>query len=81
MDNISIPTTSHGVAKPVTDEERAKDNIGFTDPNLHRRIDPSHPEEETADRKYTLGIYDGIHSYRTVEKFHHDEESTTCEIP
>ena len=36
---MDVPATAHGVAKPVTPEERAKDEVGYTNPNLHRRID------------------------------------------
>ena len=28
-----------------------------------------------------VGILDGMHSFRVVDIFVHDEESTTCEIP
>ena len=76
--------TARGVAKPLTPEEQAKDEFGFTHPNLHRRIDPRDPEEgskEVRPKAYTVGVYDGINSYRTVQSFYHDEESTTCEIP
>lgn len=76
--------TASGVAKPLTPEEQAKDDLGFTHPNLHRRVDPQESAEgskEVAPRKYTLGVYDGINSYRTTEITYHDEESTTCEIP
>ena len=77
--------TAQGVATtPLTPEEQAKDDLGFTHPNLHRRIDAQDPPEgskEVQPRKYTLGVYDGINSYRTTQIFYHDEESTTCEIP
>lgn len=32
-------------------------------------------------QRVVLGVWDGVHSYRTTETFTHDEESTTCEIP
>ncbi len=76
-----FPKTAQGIAKPATEEDIARDEIGYTTPNLHRRVDPKQHEGEIAERKYTLGIYDGLHSIRTVETFTHDEESTTCEIP
>lgn len=78
---IRFPKTADGVAVPATEEDIERDQIGYTTPNLHRRVDPSHPDTEVRDRKYTLGVYDGIHSMRTVEQFFHDEESETCEIP
>lgn len=75
--------TAHGTMKPLTPEEEAKDQLGFTNPNLHRRIDPQTPADpkEVRPREYTIGVYDGINSYRTTQIFYHDEESTTSEIP
>lgn len=82
--NIKDFRTAQGVATtPLTPEEQEKDDIGFTNPNLHRRVDPQTPSDpkEVAPRKYTIGVYDKLHSYRTTEITYHDEESTTCEIP
>ena len=72
-----------GVAKELSEDDKIRDDVGFTNPNLHRRVDPQTPSDprETAPRSYTIGVYDGIHSFRTTEVFYHDEESTTCEIP
>jgi len=78
---IEFPTTAQGVAKVASESDIANDLHGYTTPNLHRRVDPSHLDTEVADRKYTLGVFDGIHSTRVVETFTHDEESETCEIP
>ena len=36
-----------------------------------------HPYPQTV----VLGVWDGVHSYRTTTTYTHDEESTTCEIP
>lgn len=76
--------TAEGIAvTPLTPEEQAKDDLGFTHPNLHRRIDPQPPTDprEVRERSYTIGVYDKLNSYRTTEISYHDEESTTCEIP
>ena len=69
--------------------------FGFTNPDLHRRID-NDPEIPVGSNysfvKYdengvpykqhvVIGVWDGLHSYRTTKTFIHDEESTTCEIP
>ena len=78
---MEVPKTASGVTKVATEEDIQRDIQGFTYPNLHRRVEPSRSEGEVADRKYTIGIYDGLHSTVTVERFTHDEESTTCEIP
>ena len=83
MDQYYPEHTANGIAKPATEEELELDELGYTHPNLHRRVDPQTPEDprETRPREYTLGVWDGQHSYRTTETFYHDEESTTCEIP
>lgn len=70
-------------------------DFGYTNPNLHRRIYDEQTAPAGSDYPFVvydsegnpypqsvkLGIWDGIHSYRTTETFTHDEESTTCEIP
>ena len=80
---IEFPQTAHGVAVPLSVEDEQRDEHGFTNPNLHRRVDPQNPSsaEEVAPRQYVLGVYDGIHSFRTEIISTHDEESTTSEIP
>lgn len=67
---------------PLTVDEQAKDDIGYTNPNLHRRVDPQQPTDpdKVKPDSYQLGIY-GTNSYRTTTTYYHDEESTTCEIP
>ena len=70
-------------------------DFGFTNPDLHRRID--NDPEIPAGSDYTfveydedgqpykqdvvIGVWDGLNSYRTTNTYTHDEESTTCEIP
>lgn len=61
----------------------AKDEVGFTHPNLHRRIDPQEPTPESgelAPREYSVNIC-GKNSYRTTTICVHDEDSETSEIP
>lgn len=81
--NIDDLRTTRNVIKPLTPQEQVKDEIGYTNLNLHRRIDPQQPEDprEALPRSYSMGVYDGINSYRTTTIYYHDEESTTCEIP
>lgn len=67
-----------GPMKPADAKDLIKDEIGFTNPNLHRRIET---ETEEGQKRYTIGVYDHQHSYKTVDYSTHDEESTTCEIP
>lgn len=71
-----------GPAKPVVDSTGtkdpnglARDELGFTHPNLHRRIeaqDRKLPEE--MPRQYEFGIY-GTDSHQVRKKIFHDEES------
>lgn len=80
---VDIPMMGQGPATPATEEDIERDKIGFTGPNLHRRVDPQIPapdSEEYKPRSYDIGIY-GYDSYRTVEIYLHDEESETSEIP
>lgn len=82
MDNI-FPKTGQGLAVIADAEALDKDKVGFTHPNLHRRIDPQPPEEGSGEvrcRDYKLGVY-GTNSYRTTVINTHDEESTTSETP
>lgn len=68
-------------AKPANDIEKQKDQIGFTHPNLHRKINPhSQYKPETAPRGYHLSI-NGLNSIRTTEIHMHDEESEYEETP
>lgn len=69
--------------------------MGYTHPNLHRRIDQDpeipvgsnypfvhyRPDGTAYPQHVTIGVWDGRNSYRTTTTFIHDEESTTCEIP
>lgn len=75
---MDIPKIGQGPAEEANAEDLEKDNIGFTNPNLHRRIFTS--PEGTSGHSYKVGIY-GYDSYRTTEITLHDEESTTSEIP
>lgn len=81
---VEFPKTAQGVAVPANMSDLQKDQHGFTNPDLHRRVDPQPPAPdsgEVAPREYMIGVYDGLHSYRTVTIVTHDEESTTSEIP
>ena len=76
--------------KPFTGEEHR-----YTNPDLHRRVDMDAEIPQGSDYSFVqydedgnpykqdivIGVWDGIHSYRTTTTYTHDEESTTCEIP
>lgn len=78
---MEFPKTAQGTFRPADEEDLERDTNGYTNPNLHRRIDPSLQEGEVAEREYIIGVYDSIHSTRYTKLNYHDEESTTCEIP
>lgn len=69
-------------ASKASDNELEKDELGFTNPNLHRRInnDGDIIPPELKPRQYNLSIY-GYNSYRGIDITLHDEDSTDVEIP
>lgn len=86
-DTHTYPVIGQGPAKKASDKDLARDELGYTNPNLHRRVDPQEPKkadnplnQEVAPRDYQLDIQN-VHSYRTTKINVHDEESTDCEIP
>lgn len=85
MDKDKFVRMGQGPAKLIesgSDEDK-KDTHGFTQPNLHRRVDPKEPNSksnEVSPKEYELGVY-GFDSYRTTKINYHDEESETSEIP
>lgn len=74
---MNLDSMACGVWKEVESGsiEEIRDSVGYTNPNLHRRI-----SSDTEGRKYSVGVY-GLDSYRLVVEDIHDEESTVCEIP
>lgn len=86
-DDEKYPVMGQGPAVPADEEALAKDELGFTNPNLHRRVDPQEPpvadnplNQEIAPRGYQISIQN-LRSYRTTQINVHDEESIDCEIP
>lgn len=67
--------------KPASQEDLIRDNVGFTNPNLHQRLEVQKPQSpELFEREYTEAIQ-GIYLVRTTTKHYHDEESNPDEIP
>lgn len=73
----------HSPAKVATFEDIMKDNIGYTNMNLHRRID----QRDLAERKdgevieeYTVSI-NGVNSYRTTFVNTQDDSATEDLVP
>lgn len=73
------PKVAQGPWTEITDPdsiEAVRDEIGFTNPNLHRRKSDVIPE----GIECSVAVY-GFNSYRYTSIVTHDEESTTSEIP
>lgn len=85
---MSIDKLGQGPATKIDEgtDEYIKDQNGFTNPNLHRRVEEpsevsdSEKEQGILDYKYNLGIY-GFNSYRTTETITHSEVSDETEVP
>lgn len=67
---------------PLNDYDIFREYIGYTNPDLHRRIDQNGYFEEPSiePEKYEIGIR-GIYSYRGTDKTYHDEKSRYDETP
>jgi len=75
--NIAYPQYGQGNSTPASDEDIQRDDLGYTNPNLHRRVDPKFPVEaddatdyELTPRDYLIGIQ-AVNSYRTTIKTEH----------
>lgn len=87
IDGTTKPIMGQGPAVIANEEDLARDELGFTNPNFHRRVEPHEPlaadnilNQEVEDRSYKLNLMD-VYSYRTTEIHVHDENSVTSEIP
>ena len=70
---------AQGVAKLANSADIARDELGYTNPNLHRRIDCD-ISETNRPTEYSL-LVGNVNSYRTTRVTLHDEDSTTTEVP
>ena len=84
---VQVSIDDDGVIEVIRDDDYARDEVGFTNPNFHRRVDPKEPEisenilnQEVDPREYKLNLM-GTNSYRTTIINVHDEESVVSEIP
>lgn len=67
--------------KPASQDDLNRDRVGFTNPNLHQRLDVQPPQKpELFPREYSETIQ-GIYLLRTTTKHYHDEENNPDEIP
>lgn len=81
------PVMGQGPAVPADEYDKMRDDLGFTNPNLHRRIEPQDPpkaddplNQEVQPRDYSLNLQN-VHSYRTTTINVHDEDSIYDETP
>lgn len=79
IDDYIVPIRQ-GNMKPLTSEDQQRDNIGFTNVNLHHRIDPHTYDEEFQPRDYDI-LISSTHEFRTIETFPIDFENNEAEIP
>lgn len=80
---VEFPEMYNGPVKPLTPDEEAKDKLGYTHPNLHRRITTGETYRapgEILPRKYYLGLH-GVCSIRVTETTVHSESAIDEEIP
>lgn len=74
-DNVEYTKMAQGLARSINDNEKALDDHGFTNPNLHRRIDTKDPTEESKQvlpPSYKLSVQN-VNSYRTTHKYYENE--------
>lgn len=61
--------------------EAQRDANGYTNPNIHRRIEPQ-PVEAPAVKPYSYQFtIQNNCSYRLTNRYVHDEDSITSEVP
>jgi len=77
-----MPRMGQGYAVPADEEAIRRDLVGFTAPNLHRRvIQPTDVEPgEVKPREYQL-LVNGHNSYRITTQHVHTEYGDENEIP
>ena len=77
-----FPTYSQGEAKLASEDDVINDNLGYINPNLHRRINEEGVKEdyEYLSPHYIISLQ-GTDSYRSTQHFIHDEDSEEREEP
>ena len=76
-----IQPMAQGLAVPADAEALAKDAVGYTHPNLHRRIQATDRELPELSPRYHELIVGGVNSYRYAKINLHDDSSTDTEVP
>ena len=71
-DERAYPSSQKGPWVVTSPEDRERDDLGFTNPNLHRRLDVKLPQDdlEVIPREYRVNLMN-VSSYRTTKKNYH----------
>ena len=77
-----FPDMCDGPAVLADSDDLKRDEVGYTNVNLHRRINPTEEgrgKDEVFDRSYEL-CKTNLHSYRTTEEFYRDESDDSKDM-
>lgn len=82
MDGIAM-SDFQGKGVLATEEDIERDNVGYTNPNLHRRVDASNPEPESFEMKPRTYKFmrQGLNQLQLTEIYYQDDDSNEREIP
>lgn len=72
-----------GPAKLATEADKIRDDNGYTNPYLHRRVDSKEPSKESGELKPRTYKFtrQGYNQLQVMTKYNHDENSVESEIP
>lgn len=82
MDEHAI-SNFQGPGRLASEEDIARDTLGYTNPNLHRRVDASAPSPESKEvkpRSYKF-VRQGVYQMQLMETHYQDDDSDESEIP
>ena len=80
MPDINIPSVGQGPGRPANAEDIQRDDIGFTNPNFHQRVDITQLPDESKPKDYTLRLQ-STNYFRIVESFPLSDQDESLEIP
>lgn len=72
-----------GAGKLASEEDKIRDANGYTNPNLHRRVDAKQPEPESKEVKPRTYMFNrqGLNQLQVTKKYFNDEDGQESEIP
>lgn len=80
MPDSMFPVMGQGIAHLASDEDIKRDEIGFTNPNLHQRVDIIQETDEAKPKSYMLMVQSTDY-FRAVETFPKTAIDESLEIP